>query len=206
MSRSSTTRRSTTAACASTRRSSRARCTARRRTRIGAALWETFAYDEDGNLLTPNFYDYHVPHALDMPPLEDGRDRVARRRSRRSARRAWARAAAAASTRSARRSRTRSARAGGAIVTDSHNPYAPRLGDAPRPGGNPSERRGGVASERRRHEGASTRPREAGVARDRATRREMAGLMPGVESVRDQGRDALARPRSRCRSASAGSR
>ena len=39
---------------------------------IGAALWETFAYDEDGNLLTPNFYDYHVPHALDMPPLQTG--------------------------------------------------------------------------------------------------------------------------------------
>ncbi len=37
---------------------------------IGAALWETYTYDEDGNLLTPNFYDYHVPHALDMPPLK----------------------------------------------------------------------------------------------------------------------------------------
>src|SRR5690242_15686681 len=36
---------------------------------IGAALWEIFEYDEDGNLLTPNFYDYHVPHAMDMPPL-----------------------------------------------------------------------------------------------------------------------------------------
>jgi 2-furoyl-CoA dehydrogenase large subunit len=33
-------------------------------------MWETFAYDEEGNLLTPNFYDYHVPHALDMPPLK----------------------------------------------------------------------------------------------------------------------------------------
>jgi 2-furoyl-CoA dehydrogenase large subunit len=39
---------------------------------IGAALWETFAYDEDGNLLTPNFYDYHVPHALDLPPIRTG--------------------------------------------------------------------------------------------------------------------------------------
>jgi 2-furoyl-CoA dehydrogenase large subunit len=39
---------------------------------IGAAMWETFAYDEEGNLLTPNFYDYHVPHALDMPPLHTG--------------------------------------------------------------------------------------------------------------------------------------
>lgn len=39
---------------------------------LGAAIWETFAYDDEGNLLTPNFYDYHVPHALDMPPLKTG--------------------------------------------------------------------------------------------------------------------------------------
>jgi CO/xanthine dehydrogenase Mo-binding subunit len=39
---------------------------------IGAAMWETFAYDGEGNLLTPNFYDYHVPHAMDMPPLKNG--------------------------------------------------------------------------------------------------------------------------------------
>jgi 2-furoyl-CoA dehydrogenase large subunit len=39
---------------------------------IGAALWETFRYDEYGQLLTANFYDYHVPHALDMPPLKTG--------------------------------------------------------------------------------------------------------------------------------------
>ncbi len=39
---------------------------------IGAAMHEVFEYDEDGNLLTPNFYDYHVPHALDMPPLKTG--------------------------------------------------------------------------------------------------------------------------------------
>ena len=39
---------------------------------IGAAMFETFAYDEEGNLLTPNFYDYHVPHTLDMPPLKTG--------------------------------------------------------------------------------------------------------------------------------------
>jgi 2-furoyl-CoA dehydrogenase large subunit len=37
---------------------------------IGAATHEIFTYDEEGNLLTPNFYDYHVPHALDMPPLK----------------------------------------------------------------------------------------------------------------------------------------
>ncbi len=39
---------------------------------IGAALWETFHYDDDGQLLTANFYDYHVPHALDMPPIKTG--------------------------------------------------------------------------------------------------------------------------------------
>jgi 2-furoyl-CoA dehydrogenase large subunit len=39
---------------------------------LGAATHEIFAYDEEGNLLTPNFYDYHVPHVLDMPPLKTG--------------------------------------------------------------------------------------------------------------------------------------
>ena len=39
---------------------------------LGAALWETFRYDEDGQLLTANFYDYHVPHALDMPAMKTG--------------------------------------------------------------------------------------------------------------------------------------
>ena len=38
----------------------------------GAALSEEFAYDREGTLLTANFYDYHVPHALDMPPLKTG--------------------------------------------------------------------------------------------------------------------------------------
>ena len=39
---------------------------------LGGVMHEQFVYDEDGNLLTPNFYDYHVPHALDMPPLKTG--------------------------------------------------------------------------------------------------------------------------------------
>jgi CO/xanthine dehydrogenase Mo-binding subunit len=39
---------------------------------LGAVVHEQYVYDEDGNLLTPNFYDYHVPHALDMPPLKTG--------------------------------------------------------------------------------------------------------------------------------------
>src|SRR4029078_6630978 len=39
---------------------------------LGAALHETFAYDEYGQLLTANFYDYHVPHALDLPDIKTG--------------------------------------------------------------------------------------------------------------------------------------
>ena len=39
---------------------------------LGAATHETFPYDEDGTLLTANFYEYHVPHALDMPPMKGG--------------------------------------------------------------------------------------------------------------------------------------
>jgi 2-furoyl-CoA dehydrogenase large subunit len=37
---------------------------------LGGVMHEIFEYDEEGNLLTPNFYDYHVPHALDMPPIK----------------------------------------------------------------------------------------------------------------------------------------
>jgi 2-furoyl-CoA dehydrogenase large subunit len=37
---------------------------------LGAVMHEIYEYDEDGNLMTPNFYDYHVSHALDMPPLQ----------------------------------------------------------------------------------------------------------------------------------------
>jgi 2-furoyl-CoA dehydrogenase large subunit len=39
---------------------------------LGAALHETFAYDDHGQLLTANFYEYHVPHALDLPDLKTG--------------------------------------------------------------------------------------------------------------------------------------
>jgi CO/xanthine dehydrogenase Mo-binding subunit len=39
---------------------------------LGAVTHEAYEYDEDGNLLTPNFYDYHVPHAMDVPPLCTG--------------------------------------------------------------------------------------------------------------------------------------
>ena len=37
---------------------------------IGAALWETFEYDEDGQLLQSSFYDYHAVTALDVPDIK----------------------------------------------------------------------------------------------------------------------------------------
>ena len=39
---------------------------------LGAALTESYEYDEHGQLLTSNFYQYHVPTALDMPDLRTG--------------------------------------------------------------------------------------------------------------------------------------
>ena len=37
---------------------------------IGAALWETFEYDEDGQLLQSSFYDYHAVTSLDVPHIK----------------------------------------------------------------------------------------------------------------------------------------
>jgi 2-furoyl-CoA dehydrogenase large subunit len=37
---------------------------------IGAALFEALEYDEQGQLRTSTFYDYHVPTALDMPRIK----------------------------------------------------------------------------------------------------------------------------------------
>jgi len=37
---------------------------------IGAALWETIEYDEDGALLQSSFYDYHAVTALDVPHIK----------------------------------------------------------------------------------------------------------------------------------------
>jgi 2-furoyl-CoA dehydrogenase large subunit len=39
---------------------------------LGAALHEAFVYDDDGTLLTCNFYDYHAIHALDTPTMRVG--------------------------------------------------------------------------------------------------------------------------------------
>jgi CO/xanthine dehydrogenase Mo-binding subunit len=89
---------------------------------IGAAMWETFAYDEEGNLLTPNFYDYHVPHALDMPPLKTGAVESPSPFTPLGAKGMGEGGGGAihcvcAAVQDALRA------AGGAIVTDSHNPY-----------------------------------------------------------------------------------
>jgi len=37
---------------------------------IGWALHEEYVYDEQGRLLNPNFLDYRIPTALDLPPIE----------------------------------------------------------------------------------------------------------------------------------------
>ena len=156
---------------------------------IGAALHEDFVYDEDGTLLTPNFYDYHVPHALDMPPLKTGaiespspvlaarREGDGRGRRRRDPLHLLGDPGRAAPGRGADRLRQL-------------QPVPPRLGDAPGPGVDARERRGGVRGERQRDEGARAR---------RATR--LGGAQrPGADGeadarrreLRDQGRAALA--------------
>lgn len=37
---------------------------------IGWALYEGYAYDEEGHMLNPTFLDYKLPTALDVPPIE----------------------------------------------------------------------------------------------------------------------------------------
>lgn len=37
---------------------------------IGAALYEEFVYDDDGQLMQSSFYDYHAVTAFDVPPLK----------------------------------------------------------------------------------------------------------------------------------------
>ncbi len=36
---------------------------------IGAALYETLVYDDDGQLMQSSFYDYHTVTSLDIPPI-----------------------------------------------------------------------------------------------------------------------------------------
>ena len=49
---------------------------------IGAALYEAFEYDEDGQLLQSSFYDYHAVTSLDVPPTQDAPRRDSPRPSR----------------------------------------------------------------------------------------------------------------------------
>ena len=82
-----------------------------------------------GNLLTPNFYDYHVPHALDMPPLQTGYIESPSpftplgTKGMGEGGGAGIHAVCAAIQDALRGH-------GDAIVYDSWNPYKPRLGDA----------------------------------------------------------------------------
>ncbi len=90
---------------------------------LGAATWETFAYDEEGNLLTPNFYDYHVPHALDMPPLKTGAIESPSPFSSLGTK-GMGEGGGAGHPRGLRRAAGRAAQSvGGGIIHDSHNPY-----------------------------------------------------------------------------------
>ncbi|MGH3060335.1 MAG: molybdopterin cofactor-binding domain-containing protein, partial [Gaiellaceae bacterium] len=89
---------------------------------LGAAMFESFSYDEDGTLLTSNFYDYHVPHALDMPPLKtDAIESPSPFTSLGTKGMGEGGGAGIHSVCAAIQDALRPA--GNAIVTDSHNPY-----------------------------------------------------------------------------------
>ena len=152
---------------------------------IGAATHETFTYDEDGNLLTPNFYDYHVPHALDMPPLKTGyiesavavhaarREGHGRGRRRRHPRRLRGAAGRAAAGRRADRARQL-------------QPAAPRVGADLRAGGLAGARLGGepVVKVSGRARRSTRRARSSGTCS--TTRRRWRSLMPGRRELRDR--------------------
>ena len=150
---------------------------------IGAALHEDFVYDEDGQLLTSNFYDYHVPHALDVPDAEDGRDRVAvavhaardegdgRGRRRRDPLHLLGDPGRAQAGRQADRLRQL-------------QPVPPRLVDAPGSGVDARKREGASRREGRGDEGAR------GAARDGLERAER----PGADGAADARRRGLRGP------------
>ena len=167
---------------------------------LGAATHEHFAYDEDGNLLTPNFYDYHVPHALDMPPLKTGFDRepvavhAARHeghgRGRRRRHPCDLRGGPGRAARARRRDRLRTAAT--RTTASGRCSASPAEAGAPRRGG----RRMNVSGERTF---AAPREPSGGVLNDPAA---MAKTMPGVESfdvhddqALDGQREDPARPR-----------
>ena len=170
---------------------------------LGAATWETFAYDEEGNLLTPNFYDYHVPHALDMPPLKTGAIESPSPFSPLGTKGMGEGGGAGihavcAALQDALKS------VGGGIIHDSHNPYHRVFADPAGPGCDAGGREG---RERMNVEGTrefeASRERVWAIISDPAG---MAGLMPGVEGFEIIDDDALARQGQGAARASAGSR
>ena len=159
---------------------------------LGAATHESFTYDDEGNLLTPNFYDYHVPHALDMPPLKTGLHRVAvpvhvaRHEGHGGGRR----------RRHPRRLRRAPGRAQGAREADrvrQLQPVPPRLGAPAGPGGLAGPRRGRVPM---RVEGERTfaAPRDT-VWLVLNSPERMAKTDAGRRELRHPGRPALDRER-----------
>jgi 2-furoyl-CoA dehydrogenase large subunit len=88
---------------------------------IGAALHESFVYDEDtGQLLSHNFYDYHAATALDVPLMLTGEIECPSPRSPNGAKGMGEGGGAPLSTICA--AVQDALGAGGAIVTDTHNP------------------------------------------------------------------------------------
>ena len=147
---------------------------------IGAATHETFPYDEDGNLLTPNFYDYHVPHALDMPPMKTGYVESPSPFTPLGAKGMGEGGGAGISAVCAALQDALAA-AGGAIVTTARNPYNRVWELLSRPRARVAASSRWTSDEGRRDERTFAAPRETvwEVLNDPA---QMAKLMPGVES------------------------
>jgi 2-furoyl-CoA dehydrogenase large subunit len=88
---------------------------------IGAALHESFVYDEDsGQLLSGNFYDYHAATALDVPLMLTGEIECPSPRSPNGAKGMGEGGGAPLSTLCA--AFQDALGAGGPIVDDTHNP------------------------------------------------------------------------------------
>ena len=147
---------------------------------IGAALYEDFVYDEDGQLLDLELL--RLPRAARARrAVAEDRARSSRRpRSRRSARRGWARAAAAGSTASARRSRTHSGRSARRSSTTAATPTT-ASGRCCR-----TRSRRAPTSRSCPHEGPEVGTKELSAPREVVWQvlndpAQMAKLMPGVE-------------------------
>ena len=157
---------------------------------IGAATHETFTYDDDGNLLTPNFYDYHVPHAMDLPPLKTAAIESPSPFTPLGTKGMGEGGGAAIHAICAALQDALKAD-GAPIVSDSCNPHHAGLGADPGSGGGSAARRG-----RCPHEGRG-RAHVRGAARGRLDRAQRPGADGGADArrrvVRGQGRPALER-------------